>query len=160
LPHRQGINPASKKLDTDVIRRTEPVSNLFLKNTNGTHLRRSRSSEAIGDFARFLRRCRGNTPLHPKTSSNRLWSYFTLLRVRRQRVHILTLLRCPLTIMVTVWTFGSQRRLVRRLEWLTLCPNWGALPQISHLAIIHLFSVSGLDSSTRRFGLNAPSMIP
>jgi len=46
--------------------------------------------------------------------------HLSLLRVRKQRVHILTFLRWPFTVMVTVWILGSQRRLVRRLEWLTL----------------------------------------
>src|SRR5438105_3080192 len=30
------------------------------------------------------------------------------------------------------WMFGRKRRLVWRFEWLTLLPDTGALPQISH----------------------------
>jgi len=74
--------------------------------------------------------------------------------------------------MVTVWIFGSQRRLVRRLEWLTLCPNWGPLPQISHFAI-NITSCwpqawalvppgywCPLGTRACRTGLNAADMIP
>ncbi len=32
--------------------------------------------------------------------------------------------------------FGLNCRLVRFIEKLTLCPNWGPLPHTSHLAII------------------------
>ncbi len=52
-----------------------------------------------------------------------------------QRVQRLILTRLPSTIVVTFWMFGSQRRLVRRLEWLTLCPNCGPFPHLSHLAM-------------------------
>ncbi len=40
----------------------------------------------------------------------------------------------PFTRALTRWTFGSHRRLVRRCEWLTLMPNDGFLPQMSHTA--------------------------
>jgi hypothetical protein len=42
----------------------------------------------------------------------------------------------PLTNARTRWMFGSQRRLVRRWEWLTFIPNEGCLPQISHTEAI------------------------
>ena len=37
----------------------------------------------------------------------------------------------PLTMTDVFWTFGSQRRLVFRFEWLTLCPNDTLLPHSS-----------------------------
>ncbi len=40
----------------------------------------------------------------------------------------------PSTRARTRWMLGFQRRLVRRWEWLTLMPNDGFLPQISHTA--------------------------
>jgi len=46
-------------------------------------------------------------------------------------------------MIVAFWIFGFQLRLVACLEWLTLCPNCGVLPQMLHLAIFHLFWVSG-----------------
>jgi hypothetical protein len=44
-------------------------------------------------------------------------------RMRRELLPSLTRMRC---------TLGSQRRLVRRWEWLTCLPTHGPLPQISH----------------------------
>ena len=41
----------------------------------------------------------------------------------------------PFTITRMRCTLTFQRRLVWRIEWLTLCPNCGPLPQTSHLAI-------------------------
>jgi hypothetical protein len=43
--------------------------------------------------------------------------------MRRELGPSLTRMRC---------TLGSQRRLVRRWEWLTCLPTQGRLPQISH----------------------------
>ncbi len=56
-------------------------------------------------------------------------------RVRRQRVHTLALRHVPFIIMVVFLMFGSQVRLVFRWEWLTLCPELGAFPQTSQVAI-------------------------
>jgi len=44
----------------------------------------------------------------------------------------------PSTIARTLWMFGSQRRLVRRWEWLMFIPNDGFLPQTSHTAAMTL----------------------
>lgn len=49
-----------------------------------------------------------------------------------QRVHMLTCFVSPLTTTLRRWIFGSNRRLVRRFEKLTLCPKVVALPQTSH----------------------------
>mgnify|MGYP006975373600 CR=1 FL=1 len=68
-------------------------------------------------------------------SKQELAQALTLLWVRRQRVQMETLRTRPAISIVAVWILGNQRRLVRRLEWLTLCPNCGPLPQISHLAM-------------------------
>src|SRR5215213_6936260 len=38
----------------------------------------------------------------------------------------------PSTRARTFWTFGFQRRFVRRCEWLMLIPKDGFLPQTSH----------------------------
>lgn len=54
--------------------------------------------------------------------------------VRRQRVQTLALRHLPFSRMLVFLVLGIQARLVLRLEWLTLCPDWGPLPQISHLA--------------------------
>ena len=40
----------------------------------------------------------------------------------------------PFTRARTLWILGSQRRLVRRWEWLMFIPNDGFLPQTSHTA--------------------------
>jgi hypothetical protein len=45
-----------------------------------------------------------------------------------QRVQAYTRRDAPLTITEVFCTFGSQRRLVFRLEWLTLWPNATPLP--------------------------------
>src|ERR1700722_6045057 len=50
--------------------------------------------------------------------------------------HTCSRLGAPSTIARTRWMFGSQRRLVRRWEWLTFMPNEGFLPQMSHTAAI------------------------
>lgn len=42
----------------------------------------------------------------------------------------------PFRMTVTRWTFGLNFRFVFRLEWLTLWPNIGFLPQSSHIAIV------------------------
>jgi hypothetical protein len=41
----------------------------------------------------------------------------------------------PFTLHFTRLTFGFQIAFVFLFEWLTLCPNWTPLPQISHFAI-------------------------
>jgi hypothetical protein len=41
----------------------------------------------------------------------------------------------PSLVMVTFWMLGFHWRLVAFFEWLTLCPNWTPLPQMSHLAM-------------------------
>jgi hypothetical protein len=38
----------------------------------------------------------------------------------------------PSTMARMRWTFGFQRRFVRRCEWLTRMPNCGFLPHTSH----------------------------
>jgi hypothetical protein len=38
-------------------------------------------------------------------------------------------------MIVVGWMFARNWRRVCRIEWLTLLPNCGVLPQISHLAI-------------------------
>jgi hypothetical protein len=35
-----------------------------------------------------------------------------------------------------IWRLGRNLRLVRRFEWLTLCPYCGDFPQISHFQAI------------------------
>jgi uncharacterized alkaline shock family protein YloU len=47
-----------------------------------------------------------------------------------------------------VWRFGRNRRLVRTLEWLTLCPYCGALPQIAHLLAMVIRPAGGLANCT------------
>jgi hypothetical protein len=42
----------------------------------------------------------------------------------------------PATTARTFWMFGSQRRFVRRWEWLTRMPTWGRFPQTSQTADI------------------------
>jgi hypothetical protein len=51
-----------------------------------------------------------------------------------QEVHTYILRERPPTTALTRWTFGSQRRFVRRCEWLTDIPKEGFLPHISHTA--------------------------
>jgi hypothetical protein len=60
-------------------------------------------------------------------------NYFAAVRRHREQ----TCIRWgnPLRIRVTVWMLGFHCRLVWRIEWLTLCPLIGFLPQMSHLAI-------------------------
>ncbi len=53
-----------------------------------------------------------------------------LCRVLRQRVQMRTLTGTPSRAIVVFCTLGNQRRLVRRLEWLTLLPYVTPLPQI------------------------------
>jgi hypothetical protein len=48
-----------------------------------------------------------------------------------QRVQALIRRGVPLTSTEVFWTLGSQRRLVFRLEWLTLWPNATLLPHSS-----------------------------
>jgi hypothetical protein len=45
-----------------------------------------------------------------------------------QRVQALIRRDAPFTLTDVFWTFGSQRRLVLRLEWLTLWPKTTPLP--------------------------------
>ena len=52
-------------------------------------------------------------------------------------MHIFTCCRRPSAeVTETFCTFTFQRRLVLWFEWLTLCPNWGPRPQMSHFAIV------------------------
>src|SRR2546421_8411561 len=53
--------------------------------------------------------------------------------VRRQRVHTRARTTWLPTRTLPTCRLGRKRRLVRTLEWLTLCPYCGPLPQISHL---------------------------
>jgi hypothetical protein len=55
-----------------------------------------------------------------------------ILPERRQPVQTDTRFLVPLTMARTVWMFGLQRRFVRTWEWLTLLPNDGFFPQVSH----------------------------
>ena len=50
--------------------------------------------------------------------------------LRMHRVQAFTRTRWPLITIVARWTLGSQRVLVRRLEWLTLWPLPPTLPHI------------------------------
>jgi hypothetical protein len=59
---------------------------------------------------------------------------FTTLPDRMQEVQAFSLLGEPFTTTRTRWMFGSQRRFVRRWEWLMLIPKDGFLPQTSHTA--------------------------
>jgi hypothetical protein len=54
-----------------------------------------------------------------------------LRMVRMQRVHALIRRATPFTSTEVFWTLGSQRRLVFRFEWLTLCPKVTLLPHSS-----------------------------
>jgi len=58
----------------------------------------------------------------------------TTLPDRMHEVQALTRFGDPSTRARTRWTFGFQRRLVRRCEWLMFIPNEGFLPQMSHTA--------------------------
>ena len=58
-----------------------------------------------------------------------------LARVRMQRVQAFTFLGWLLTIIVVVWMFGRNSRLVDFFEKLTFRPNCTVLPHISHMAI-------------------------
>ena len=42
----------------------------------------------------------------------------------------------PFSVTLIFWIFGFQIFWDFLFEWLTLCPNWTALPQISHFAIL------------------------
>jgi hypothetical protein len=60
---------------------------------------------------------------------NRGWgAYAVFCWVRRQRVQICTRFIWPFTASFMGRTLGRHIRGVRRLEWLTLCPNWTPLP--------------------------------
>ena len=48
-----------------------------------------------------------------------------------QRVQASIRRGAPFTTTTVFWTFGSQRRLVFRFEWLTLWPNTTPLPHSS-----------------------------
>ena len=52
----------------------------------------------------------------------------------RQDVQTCIRLRLPLMTGCTVWMFGSQRRFVRRCEWLSCLEKYGDFPQISQVA--------------------------
>ncbi len=57
---------------------------------------------------------------------------------RMHEVQALSRLGEPSTMARTRWMLGSQRRLVRRWEWLMFIPNDGFLPQTSHTAAMTL----------------------
>jgi len=58
---------------------------------------------------------------------------------RRQRVQTLARTDLPLMSTIAACRLGRKRRFVRTLEWLTLCPYCGPLPQISHfLAMVYV----------------------
>src|ERR1700676_3728699 len=59
---------------------------------------------------------------------------FVILPARMQDVHTCNRRGEPFTSARTRWMLGSQRRLVRRWEWLRFIPNDGCLPQTSHTA--------------------------
>ncbi len=61
--------------------------------------------------------------------------YLFLFNVRRQRVQRYIRRVLPSISTLTRWMLGLNCLLVARFEWLTLCPNWGPLPHISHFAI-------------------------
>ena len=59
-----------------------------------------------------------------------------ILPARMHEVQTWTLRGEPLTMALTLWMFGFQRRFVRRWEWLMLIPNDGRFPHTSHTAAI------------------------
>src|SRR2546422_7260543 len=63
-------------------------------------------------------------------------------RVRRQRVQTRARTTWLPTRIFPTCRLGRKRRFVRLLEWLTLCPYCGPLPQISHLFAM-IFPCSG-----------------
>lgn len=67
----------------------------------------------------------------------------TTLPDRMQEVHTLRRFGVPSTRARTRWMLGSQRRLVRRWEWLMFIPNDGFLPQSSHTAAMTADVLSG-----------------
>jgi hypothetical protein len=69
-------------------------------------------------------------PQEGKVRTGRL----TTLPDLMQEVQALTRFGTPPTSARTRWMLGSQRRLVRRCEWLMFIPNDGFLPQMSHTA--------------------------
>lgn len=66
-------------------------------------------------------------------SAQEIQCFFSL--VFMQVVHMYTRFSMPFSTTRTRWTFTFHRRLVCRIEWLTLLPNCGPLPHTSHLAI-------------------------
>lgn len=62
-------------------------------------------------------------------------------------------------MMVAFWILGFQLRLVACLEWLTLCPNCGDLPQMLHLAIFHLLCAR-VNTTRPVFASKPTGMIP
>lgn len=60
-------------------------------------------------------------------------------RERRHDVHTRAVLTVPASRMRTDWRFGSQRRRVLCIEWLTLLPDAGPLPQTSHRLATNLY---------------------
>ena len=56
----------------------------------------------------------------------------TLFWLRKHLVQMVNRFLLPFVTIVVVWRLGSQRRLVWRLEWDTLCPNCGPFPHNSH----------------------------
>jgi hypothetical protein len=61
---------------------------------------------------------------------------FATLFAFRQEEHTFARRTEPLRLILIECRFGSHRRFVFRLEWETLCPVTGPLPQMSHLAAI------------------------
>lgn len=59
---------------------------------------------------------------------------FVTRPARRQEVQTFSRFDVPSTRARTRWIFGSQRRLVRRWEWLKFIPNEGFFPQSSQTA--------------------------
>jgi hypothetical protein len=60
---------------------------------------------------------------------------FSILPLRRQRVHTETCFGRPSTFARTRWMFGLNTRLVTLFAWLTFCPAMRCLPQTKHFAI-------------------------
>ena len=62
-----------------------------------------------------------------------IWFQEVLTIVRRQPVQTFLRLATPSMTSTLDWMFGLNMRFVRRLEKLTLWPNFVVLPQTSHL---------------------------
>jgi len=71
-------------------------------------------------------------------------------RVRRQRMQMWMVLTPPPSLRRRERTLGEKCRLVRRLEWLTLCQKRTFLPQISHFIPAYLNKRPGCRISSCR----------